>query len=234
MGVGGALVPDDAVIVERTPCPRLDIPSDPGQIGGSPRFRKHLRSYVRALEKDGVEFSWEAPGSVAPDTLRRLLTLHRMRAGVKGISSSFDERRLGFLSGLTAASDGVSGPAAIVATSGGSAIGILYGFLWGDTFSYYQTGWDPRWARSSLGTALVREAIARASEHGATRFDFLRGGESYKYRFGAKDVFDETWLVPKGLGGRLVAARFRLRGSPPEGRTTLQDAEVPDAAAMAD
>jgi CelD/BcsL family acetyltransferase involved in cellulose biosynthesis len=42
-------------------------------------------------------------------------------------------------------------------------------------------------------------------------FDFLRGGESYKYRFGATDRVDETWLVPAGLGGLALRAKYETQ-----------------------
>jgi hypothetical protein len=41
--------------------------------------------------------------------------------------------------------------------------------------------------------------------------DFLRGGEPYKYRFGARDHWDHTWLVPRGPAGALLALRHRAR-----------------------
>jgi CelD/BcsL family acetyltransferase involved in cellulose biosynthesis len=52
---------------------------------------------------------------------------------------------------------------------------------------FYLSGFDPLWARYSPGNALVGAAIAQAAREGATRFDFLRGQEAYKYRWGAAD-----------------------------------------------
>jgi CelD/BcsL family acetyltransferase involved in cellulose biosynthesis len=40
----------------------------------------------------------------------------------------------------------------------------------------------------SLGVVLTAKAIEWAIEHGRSEFDFLRGNETYKYRFGAKDT----------------------------------------------
>ena len=88
---------------------------------------------------------------------------------------------------------------------------MLYGFWWRDTFAAYQSGWDRAYARDGLGNLLVLHALELAAERGAATFDFLRGTEPYKYRFGASDRFDRTWLVPRGPAGALLAARQRVR-----------------------
>jgi CelD/BcsL family acetyltransferase involved in cellulose biosynthesis len=88
---------------------------------------------------------------------------------------------------------------------------VLYGFWWRDTFAAYQSGWDRRYARHGLGNLLVLHALEFAAGHGARTFDFLRGTEPYKYRFGARDEWDRTWLVPRGPAGALLLARHRLR-----------------------
>ena len=52
---------------------------------------------------------------------------------------------------------------------------------------YYLGGFDPRLRALSPGTLLVAHAIDRAVAEGAAAFDFLRGAETYKYRWGAAD-----------------------------------------------
>jgi CelD/BcsL family acetyltransferase involved in cellulose biosynthesis len=51
----------------------------------------------------------------------------------------------------------------------------------------YITGFDPDLAALGLGTVLIGCAIQTAAEEGAREFDFLRGREDYKYRWGAQD-----------------------------------------------
>ena len=99
----------------------------------------------------------------------------------------------------------------VLAERDGQPVGVLYGFRWRDVFAYYQTGWEPEWAAANLGTVLVSEAIRLAGQAGARVFDFLRGAESYKYRFGAVDRIDETWLVPRGAHGRLLGLQYRVK-----------------------
>ena len=62
-----------------------------------------------------------------------------------------------------------------------------------------------------MSSVLVLHALERAADDGAHAFDFLRGSEPYKYRFGACDPCDRTWLVPRGPAGALLASRHRLR-----------------------
>ena len=103
------------------------------------------------------------------------------------------------------------GPAAVVARHDGRITGVLYGFSWKDTFAAYQWGWDPVWARFSMGSVLTYQAVRFAACAGARTLDFLRGTEAYKYRFGAVDRHDRTWMVPRGPAGLLLSARYRAR-----------------------
>jgi CelD/BcsL family acetyltransferase involved in cellulose biosynthesis/glycosyltransferase involved in cell wall biosynthesis len=52
---------------------------------------------------------------------------------------------------------------------------------------YYLGGFDPEYSALSPGTLLVGHAIDEAVREGADVFDFLRGREAYKYRWGARD-----------------------------------------------
>lgn len=208
---GTTFVPPGARLVERTACPTM--PADPARIG-SPRFRKDLRHYGRRLAAEGVTFRFVPPGSVDEPLFDTLLALHARRQEVLGRATMFDAARKPFHLALLRRAEPGRGPCAMVAEGPKGPVGVLYGFLWGDTFSYYQTGWDPSYARLSLGTVLVAETVAAVRAHGATVFDFLRGAEEYKYRFGAVDRHDTTWLAGRGpsrllLHGR-IAAKSRL------------------------
>lgn len=68
-----------------------------------------------------------------------------------------------------------------------AAIAAYYGFLHRRRAFYYLSGFDPAWAALSPGTLIVAHAMADALREGAVEFDFLRGAEPYKYRWGARD-----------------------------------------------
>ncbi|GAB3652406.1 GNAT family N-acetyltransferase [Ramlibacter alkalitolerans] len=69
----------------------------------------------------------------------------------------------------------------------GRIVAVLYCLAHGRRWQYYLGGFDPAQAAISPGTLLVAHAIAQARAEGATAFDFLRGQEAYKYRWGAVD-----------------------------------------------
>jgi CelD/BcsL family acetyltransferase involved in cellulose biosynthesis len=52
---------------------------------------------------------------------------------------------------------------------------------------YYLGAFDPDQAALSPGTLVLAHAIEQAAAEGFARFDFLRGQEDYKYRWGAAD-----------------------------------------------
>lgn len=213
-----ALLPAGARVVETTACPRVELPlgagaagptaaagaAAPTPAGPSPTFLRQLRRFTRRLERNGVRCRWEA---VDEPLLAALVDLHaRGRAG-----SSFGARELDLHRRLITRAGEDRGPAAVVARRGSEVVGVLYGLRWQDTFAAYQSGWDRRYAREALGNVLVLHALELAAARGARVFDFLRGTEPYKYRFGARDRIDRTWLVPRGVAGTLLLARHALR-----------------------
>ena len=73
---------------------------------------------------------------------------------------------------------------------GGAVAGIYYGFHRHDRAYAYLGGFDPEMTRLSPGAQLLDHAICTAVAEGAREFHFLRGGESYKYAWGAVDRFN--------------------------------------------
>lgn len=64
----------------------------------------------------------------------------------------------------------------------------LFNFDYKDRVWVYNSGLDPEaFGGLSLGVVLTAAAIHRAIAAGRKEFDFLRGSEEYKYRFGAVD-----------------------------------------------
>jgi CelD/BcsL family acetyltransferase involved in cellulose biosynthesis len=53
----------------------------------------------------------------------------------------------------------------------------------------YNSGFDPGFSEYSPGWVLLGNLLQWSNENRITEFDFLRGNEEYKYRFGAKDRF---------------------------------------------
>jgi CelD/BcsL family acetyltransferase involved in cellulose biosynthesis len=53
----------------------------------------------------------------------------------------------------------------------------------------YNSGFDPKFSGYSPGWVLLANLLRWANENQIVEFDFMRGNEEYKYRFGAKDRF---------------------------------------------
>jgi len=69
----------------------------------------------------------------------------------------------------------------------GVNIAAVVVFLYKDEFLLYNSGFDPDYAYLSPGLLLKAFLIKKAIEEGKKRFDFLRGGERYKYELGGKE-----------------------------------------------
>ena len=85
----------------------------------------------------------------------------------------------------------------------GQAVAVLYGLadaagVEKRRWSYYIGGFDPAAASLSPGTLLVGHAIEQAQAEGAAVFDFLRGDEPYKQRWGAVAESMFTLRVERG------------------------------------
>jgi CelD/BcsL family acetyltransferase involved in cellulose biosynthesis len=201
------VLPAGARTVEATACPRVTLPLGSGSGGPSSSFLRQLRRFTRRIEREGVSFEWVPPTRVDEQLLVRLFELHAQGrpSGSFGIDQLALHRRLGELA------EPDRGPAAVVARRGEQIAGVLYGFCWRDTFAAYQSGWDRSYARDALGNLLVLHALDFAAQRRVRTFDFLRGTEPYKYRFGARDRWDRTWLVPQGPAGALLLARHLVR-----------------------
>jgi CelD/BcsL family acetyltransferase involved in cellulose biosynthesis len=215
-----------AKCVLTTACPRVQLPCDGSLLARSSHFRHEFNRFRRKIERAMVSFTWTPPEGMTMDAFDVFFSLHESRRTLKGGSSSF-RRGLQFdlHRRLISRSGPARGPAMVLAVCGGQPVGALYGFVWSETFYFYQIGWDAAWARQGLGKVLVGESMRLAGLNGIRCFDFLRGSETYKYRFDAADRVDETWLLPRGIGGWLVSRKYqavRLKRGRGEAQEQLQ------------
>ena len=168
--------------------------------------------FLRRLDREEVTFTFKRPGEVTVADLEELYRLHDLRRTAAGDTPVFeDDDRRAFHARLLDKGTGPNGTAVLVASRGDEVVGVLYGFVWQTTFSYYQIGWDPEFRQLSLGSVLVQEAITACADAGLETFDFLRGPEDYKYRFGAADVVEGTFAVGRSAGLAMLETAERLR-----------------------
>jgi CelD/BcsL family acetyltransferase involved in cellulose biosynthesis len=74
----------------------------------------------------------------------------------------------------------------------------LLNFDYNDAILVYNSGYDPiSFRHLSPGIIVTAQCIENAINLGRDRFDFLRGGEEYKYRFGAQDTRVHRLLIAR-------------------------------------
>jgi CelD/BcsL family acetyltransferase involved in cellulose biosynthesis len=66
----------------------------------------------------------------------------------------------------------------------------------------YQRGYDPQFSRLSPGHGAVAYVMRSAIESGLTQFDFLRGDEGYKAKFGTSSQWTSNFLVVRSRRSR--------------------------------
>jgi CelD/BcsL family acetyltransferase involved in cellulose biosynthesis len=81
--------------------------------------------------------------------------------------------------------------------NGEKAAGNL-SFNYNDRLWLYNSAWDWAFRDYSPGWLLLAELILWSNENGIKEFDFMRGGEDYKYKFGGIDRFIYRVTVKPG------------------------------------
>ena len=170
---------------QAAPCPATSLPATP-----SARLLQNLRRDRRRAESAGITFVGASNTAEASDMLETLFTLHAARWRRRGQAGVFADpavRRFHRQAVPALARTGLLRLYALRREADGAILAVLYGMAAKRRFYYYIGGFDPDLAPLGLGTLLIAGAIEAAMREGAVLFDFLRGGESYKYRWGAAD-----------------------------------------------
>ncbi|MBV8935393.1 MAG: GNAT family N-acetyltransferase [Alphaproteobacteria bacterium] len=171
-------------------CPVLTLPT---AVSGLPEVvpRKTLRDLGQARRRAAVAGSIAAipadEGSLA-EFLQEFFRLHEDRwqpiAG-HGVCSDPAVRNFHLAAARRMLSAGIL--RLYLLRIGNSVVSAYYGFTAKRIAYAYLSGFDHRFAALSPGTQIIAHAIEEAVREGAREFHFLRGGEAYKYAWGAVD-----------------------------------------------
>lgn len=94
----------------------------------------------------------------------------------------------------------------------GKVIAAIYCMTSGGTTIYYLGGFDQEYHKWSPGMLATRAAILHAvGVDKSQTFDFLRGNEPYKYRWGAVDRPNLRLLISRSVYGNAICGLERLR-----------------------
>jgi len=151
----------------------------------SKSFRKRLDYYARRLEREcRVGYGVCSPRE-NPHALEEFFRLHALRTHDAGRRSRLEEAEFaGFARQALTAMDGAASVSLLHCDDRAAA--ALAGICWGDTFYFWNGGFDPAFARYNVGDVVQRLTIETAIAAGLRQFDFLWGSEDYKLRWGAR------------------------------------------------
>ena len=180
-----------AVIEERgvDNCPRVPIPgSYDAYLQALPgKLRHEIRRKGRRLARDAGPYAIRlSTEHTLDDDLDLFFAMHRSSDGPKG--RFMHPGRATFFGSF----------AWMLFSQGWLRIALLEidGEAWAGCYAYsfrgvwgvWNSAYDHRRRELAPGMVLMSECIRLAAEEGCVTFDFLRGTEPYKYRFGATDV----------------------------------------------
>ena len=180
-------------ILRDEPHPVLSLLGGPAPLPLPRGMAANLRTCRNRAKRAGTVRFEQADARSWPDFLEALFTLHGRRWALRGLPGVLADR---------AVQDGHADAVPQLLAAGllrlhalrvdGAFAAVLYCLADPPQRTrrrcyYYIGGFDPRFAALGPGTLLVAHAIEEARREGATSFDFLRGAEAYKYRWGAVD-----------------------------------------------
>jgi CelD/BcsL family acetyltransferase involved in cellulose biosynthesis len=183
-----------ARIVQEDVCPVVTLPADgdwEAYLATLDKKARHeIRRKLRRAEAVGPVRFRELP--LEPASVESFIALHQARWGAQGLfAATLDgDRSRRFLHRLTEleAAEGVSAQLVLGEVSVGDRVVVsTAAFDDGTTCFFYNAGMDPAARDLSPGVTGTAAYIRDRMESGRTRFDFLRGDESYKYEWGAVD-----------------------------------------------
>lgn len=176
------------------PCPVLPLPATLPR-----RMEQNLRYYRRRAERAGtLEFETASLERVAP-LLDSLVRLHGARWTTKGEPGVLADATVNRFHRDAAPALAAAGLLRLHALHlDGRVVAVFYGMQAKGRCYYYLSGFDPDLGELGLGTLIVGHAIEAATSEGVSEFDFLRGTEAYKYRWGAVDRSTQGCLLRHG------------------------------------
>jgi len=190
-------------------------------LGSAHRYNVQRR--IRNLDKQfDVRFERAHTEDERRAALALLVELHNRRWDPRGGSESFaTPALLAFYDEVSRLALARGWLRLYVLRLDGRAVAALHGYAYGGAFLFYQAGFDPDFAKQSVGLVTMGLAIKSAIEEGLNEYDLLHGDESYKFQWAPKSrELARIQAFPGSLGGRLGrramgasrALRQRARG----------------------
>jgi CelD/BcsL family acetyltransferase involved in cellulose biosynthesis/glycosyltransferase involved in cell wall biosynthesis len=204
-------LPDGSPLLTRPPgpgaeqdgvCPVLALPPHPASWDAlaAPGLAEDVRYGQRRLRRAGATITTAGPSDLDAH-LEALFALHGARWSARGEAGVLAAPALRRFHAESARGMLALGLLRLhVLWVDRRPVAAFHGFVDRGRAYYYLGGFDPAHRAASPGAVLIAHAIQAARSEGAQELDFLRGGEAYKYAWGARDR--PTWRRVLPIGSR--------------------------------
>jgi CelD/BcsL family acetyltransferase involved in cellulose biosynthesis len=179
-------------------CPIIGLPAtfDDYLMTLDKKQRHELRRKMRRAEEAGLEIQTVTPGDDVETAVNDFLLLLQKSHPDK--AEWLNDRRTAHFQDIAAAAQADGTLQLMFAVMEGRQAAALFNFDYNGRIYVYNSGFDPdAFSYLSAGVVLTARAIETAIEKGRSAFDFLRGDEIYKYRFGAQDTTIHRLVVSR-------------------------------------
>lgn len=151
---------------------------------------KERHELKRKMRKLAREYPGAAVRETTPETLEAdLQTFFHMHRGAEGLKGHFMRHEIATFFARVAHSFMPLGWLRLnFLEVEGRSIASTFGFELDGVYYLYNSAYEPDFASVSPGLVLCAHLIQESIDRGLDRFDFLRGPEDYKYRFGAEPI----------------------------------------------
>jgi CelD/BcsL family acetyltransferase involved in cellulose biosynthesis len=199
------------------PCPYLALPDTWEKLTATlgKKMRSNLGYYERLLYRTFADAEVSlADNSTLEEGMTALFALHQSRWNARWLPGVLGNKRVQAFHREVAARFLEQGWLRLhLLRAEGELRAALYCFASGNRTFYYLGGFAPEYSKYSLGTLLTGRAIQQAIAEAHSEFDFLRGSESYKYRWQPEERINHRILLlrpRRGLGELPGRAGFAL------------------------
>ena len=191
--------------VDRSICPYISLPEDWDTYNQSlsKNMRYNLGRFKRRLERDYPEVTKVrqlTEQNEIKDFISTLVRLHTASQKRKNNAGLFtDQNMIDFHMELAEIFLKNGWLRSYTLNIGNTNIAAIHCFQYNNVVSFYQSGFDQFWQKYSPGSQIMMHAIQQAINEKNKTFDFLRGDESYKFKWTKNYSTNLSFNIPLRL-----------------------------------
>jgi len=201
-------------ITRRIKCRYIRLPENEASFWSNfkGKTRSTLKRKLKIAEKAGIRFE-EVKNENLIKTFELMSSYNAERFRKIGIESRFSQplpQKFHTTLVRKAERNGKSMIRLIAAHKNEEVLGGFYGFITGQDYFYFNSGFNLKYQKYSIGLLLMLKTILFSIENGLRRFDLLRGNEEYK-KFWAKEyVYNYSGIFALSIKGFTYLTLMKL------------------------